>query len=60
MYSPEETENPPWLGIEEFHSSHRAALLAKDYDWYSQWGWVEKPVIDYWWPTKEMEIYEQR
>ena len=41
---------PPWLGDEAFHSSHRAALLAKDLDWYSQFGWTEEPKIDYIWP----------
>ena len=42
---------PPWLGDEAFHSSHRAALLAKDPDWYSQFGWTEEPKIDYVWPV---------
>lgn len=40
---------PDWLGNEAFHSSHRAALLAKNYDWYSQFGWSEEPKIDYVW-----------
>jgi len=40
---------PPWLGMEKFHSSHRAALLAKDFKWYSQFGWKEEPKIDYIW-----------
>jgi hypothetical protein len=46
---------PPWLGSRRFHSSHRAALLYKDVDWYSQFGWTEFPEIKYWWPTKEKE-----
>ena len=34
---------PPWLGDDAIHSSHRAVLLAKDYDHYSQFGWTETP-----------------
>lgn len=41
---------PPWLGSESFHSSHRAALLAKNFKWYSQFGWKETPEINYVWP----------
>ncbi|MFO7996327.1 MAG: MSMEG_6728 family protein [Dehalococcoidia bacterium] len=40
---------PWWLGIEEFHASHRAALLAKDYCYYSKYGWAETPRINYLW-----------
>jgi hypothetical protein len=40
---------PWWLGLKEFHSSHRAALLAKDYDHYSRYGWTETPGIEYVW-----------
>ncbi len=43
-------EQPPWLGDPAFHSSHRAALLCKNYQWYSQFGWTEKPEINYCWP----------
>ena len=42
-----------WLGDERFHSSHRAALLAKNFTYYSQFGWNEIPKLDYFWPTKE-------
>lgn len=48
-------DNPPWLGDERLHSSHRAALLAKDVEHYSQFKWEEEPVINYWWPTKQEE-----
>ena len=44
---------PPWLGDARLHASHRAALLAKDYAWYSQFGWSESPGIDYYWPSKD-------
>jgi len=45
---------PPWLGDERLHSSHRAALLAKDYKWYSQFGWSEEPKIEYYWPVRKI------
>ena len=41
---------PFWLGNDIFHSSHRAALLVKNYEHYKQFNWIEKPVIDYYWP----------
>lgn len=41
-----------WLGDNRFHASHRAALLAKNYQHYKQFGWKEAPKIDYFWPTK--------
>jgi hypothetical protein len=34
---------PSWLGREDIHSSHRACLLAKDFTYYSQFGWLEQP-----------------
>lgn len=42
---------PPWLGRENFHSSHRAALMAKDPVWYGKFGWTETPKIEYVWPV---------
>lgn len=42
---------PWWFGMIDFHSSHRAALLFKNYDHYKQFNWVERPTLDYWWPT---------
>ena len=50
---PEFALNPPWL--KDIASSHRAALLAKDYQWYSQFNWREEPKIDYYWPTKHYD-----
>lgn len=41
---------PWWLGHEQLHSSHRAALLFKNPDYYSQFGWDEEPLINYYWP----------
>lgn len=40
-----------WLGDERLHSSHRAALLYKLPDHYSQFGWTETPKQDYYWPV---------
>lgn len=42
---------PPWLGREDLHSTHRAALLAKNPEWYSRFGWKEEPCIAYVWPA---------
>ena len=50
---------PHWLGKEEFHSSHRANLLRKDYEYYSQFGWKENPKSPYVWHDKEGLWYEQ-
>ena len=45
------TPRPIWLGDSQLHSSHRAALLAKDPEWYRQFGWTETPKIQYFWPS---------
>jgi Pyrimidine dimer DNA glycosylase len=50
---------PAWISnaelFKEIASSHRAALLVKDYEWYSQFGWEEDPgyrpeSYEYVWP----------
>jgi hypothetical protein len=41
---------PPWLGCEEFHSSHRSNLLRKLPSHYSQFGWSEPDNLEYVWP----------
>jgi hypothetical protein len=38
-------EQPPWMGREDLHSSHRATLLYKNPVWYGQWGWKEEPLF---------------
>ena len=40
---------PHWLGNKSFHSSHRANLLRKDYEYYSQFGWEEDSENPYTW-----------
>jgi hypothetical protein len=52
---PEDVALPPWIGDEAVHSSHRARLLQKDFDYYSQFGWPETLLEDlttwqYQWP----------
>ncbi len=42
---------PSWLGREDVHSSHRAALLYKDTEYYAQHDWDEEPKYDYVWPV---------
>ena len=39
---------PDWFGG-NIHTTHRAALLAKNYEYYSQFGWTEEPKIEYDW-----------
>lgn len=43
---------PWWLGIDDFHRSHRSNLIQKFPEWYRDGlGWSE-PVLGYWWPTE--------
>lgn len=44
-------QHPAWLGDPAFHAAHRAALLAKNPEWYGQFGWVEAPKVEYVWPV---------
>lgn len=43
---------PPWFDSEAFHKAHRQILLAKNFDWYSRFGWAEQPAtqVDGKWP----------
>ena len=50
---------PHWLGKEAFHSSHRANLLRKDFEYYSQFKWKENPESPYVWHDVENQWYEQ-
>ena len=60
---------PRWIGYEPFHSMHRAVLLDKDPEWYSQFDWTEKPAVKvpngsrmsypYVWPSK-MELFNPK
>ena len=58
-------QKPYWINDERVLSSQRSALLYKDFNWYSQFGWSEEPAIPtkvnkngsvslpYFWPDKE-------
>ena len=52
--------NPDWLSninqFKQIASSHRLALLSKEYEWYSQFNWREDPgyrpeTYEYIWPV---------
>ncbi len=43
--------NPKWFNNKNFFKSHRAALLAKDFEFYKKFNWKEKPEINYIWPV---------
>jgi hypothetical protein len=59
QYIEEQVVLPPFIGNERFHSSHRANLLKKDPEFYSQYGWTENPQDPYVWLDKEGKWYEQ-
>jgi hypothetical protein len=53
---------PPWMADTKYYadlcSTHRTALLCKNYDWYKQFGWPEDageqpPTYDYIWPHQD-------
>ena len=51
---------PNWLGNEKFHSSHRANLLRKDENFYSQFEWGENPEDPYLWMDVDKKWYCQK
>ena len=58
LHNSPDTGAPPWLGDDKFHASHRRALLYKNKEWYSQFGWTEEPDVpnedgklNYVWPV---------
>ena len=48
----EEIIYPTWFENEEFFASHRANLLRKNKEYYSQFGWSEEDNLPYIWPIK--------
>ena len=51
---------PHWLGNQSFHSSHRANLLRKDYEFYSTYKWTEDSTNPYaWFDTEKKQWYLQ-
>ena len=59
LYEFDDLEMPHWIGNEAFHSSHRANLLRKDYEYYSKFGWKEDSSNPYVWHDVEGKWYEQ-
>ncbi len=59
FYDIDNVEYPDWLGDERFHSSHRANLLRKDFDYYSQFKWRENSESPYVWRDENNLWYEQ-
>lgn len=52
LYVISEIVTPWWLGKNLLHSSHRAALLYKNFDfYYTHYQWTEIPSLNYWWPV---------
>ena len=57
----DEIKYPPWLGIPDFHKSHRMNLLRKDFDYYAEHFQKESgsttfeiESYPYWWPTEKL------
>lgn len=55
------TVTPAWKGDDAVHSSHRVALLAKDYNHYKQFKWSEDRGVaptrwEYVWPEGAVQI----
>lgn len=51
---------PKWVGFDLFHSSHRANLKRKDFDYYfSNYGWFENESDPYVWMDESGNWYKQ-
>jgi hypothetical protein len=50
---------PDWLGMEEFHASHRSNLLRKDFEYYTKHGWTDNPDDPYVWLDGVGKWYKQ-
>ena len=60
LYEIDSIVMPHWLGNKEFHASHKANLLRKDYEYYSQFGWKENLESPYvWLDADHKRWYEQ-
>lgn len=53
LVAPDYSDYPKWWGDERIHSSHRANLLRKLPNHYSQFGWTENPCNPYFWPESD-------
>lgn len=50
---------PKWWYNPKFHASHKANLLKKDPEFYSQYRWSENPADPYIWMDERGKWYEQ-
>ncbi len=50
-FSPERITLPSWWGSDRFHAAHRGTLLAKDPQWYGQFGWTDPSDPEGLWPV---------
>ena len=46
-----DTGDPPWLGDNAIHASHRSNLIRKDPEYYGKYGWSEDQSLAYVWPV---------
>ena len=53
-------EYPHWFKDDRIRSSHRANLLRKDYEYYSQFGWDENPTDPYIWYDTDRDLYYEQ
>lgn len=56
LVMPDSDDLPRWWGDERVHSSHRSNLLRKNPDYYSQFGWIDDPSAEYFWPTNGYDL----
>lgn len=54
FFDSEKFEAPWWLGIQEFHDSHKSKLLQKMPNHYNQFNWNVPLDLNYWWPTNNL------
>jgi len=50
------TPIPSWFGDENFHSMHRASLIAFMPSWYRRHGWIEQPRQIVWPTTRQSRV----
>lgn len=45
------SKEPPFIGDDAFHASHRSNLLRKNPEWYARYEWSEPSDLPYVWPV---------
>lgn len=51
LYTASRPVMPHWLGVKNFHDSHKSALLRKNQAWYSRFSWNVPIDLPYVWPS---------